>query len=189
MTRVLFFSKTTILHINFKTLINWFLWLWGLLKLQFSTEKYFQHELTHVLDSTIWSFQYLHSYSWYLNYFPVLTYKLLCDIRSLSVAMSVLNLSGDEAPECPLCMDPLELDDYNFYPCSCGYQVGATIENGKWVINLSRRFVGSVGTESGQKAMGCVQRADLPTLKTRQTSSPSRQRRWLKSRCFYPRVD
>ena len=30
--------------------------------------------------------------------------------------MSVLNLSGDEAPECPLCMEFLELDDYNFYP-------------------------------------------------------------------------
>jgi len=37
--------------------------------------------------------------------------------------MSVLNLSGDEAPECPLCMEFLELDDYNFYPCSCGYQI------------------------------------------------------------------
>ena len=40
--------------------------------------------------------------------------------------MSVLNLSGDEAPECPLCMEFLELDDINFYPCSCGYQVRDT---------------------------------------------------------------
>ncbi|XP_065844768.1 uncharacterized protein [Oscarella lobularis] len=31
--------------------------------------------------------------------------------------------SGDEAPECPLCMEPLEIDDINFYPCTCGYQV------------------------------------------------------------------
>jgi RING/Ubox like zinc-binding domain len=38
--------------------------------------------------------------------------------------MSVLNLSGDEAPECPLCMELLELDDISFYPCACGYQVG-----------------------------------------------------------------
>ena len=39
------------------------------------------------------------------------------------INMSVLNLSGDEAPECPLCMELFELDDINFYPCSCGYQV------------------------------------------------------------------
>jgi len=37
--------------------------------------------------------------------------------------MSVLNLSGDEAPECPLCMEFFELDDINFYPCTCGYQI------------------------------------------------------------------
>jgi len=37
--------------------------------------------------------------------------------------MSVLNLSGDESPECPLCMELLELDDINFYPCACAYQI------------------------------------------------------------------
>lgn len=38
--------------------------------------------------------------------------------------MSVLNPnSEEEAQECPLCMELLELDDINFYPCSCGYQV------------------------------------------------------------------
>jgi CCR4-NOT transcription complex subunit 4 len=37
--------------------------------------------------------------------------------------MSVLNFSGDESPECPLCMELLELDDINFYPCACGYQI------------------------------------------------------------------
>ena len=38
--------------------------------------------------------------------------------------MSVLNpASEDEAPECPLCLEYFELDDINFYPCSCGYQV------------------------------------------------------------------
>jgi CCR4-NOT transcription complex subunit 4 len=41
--------------------------------------------------------------------------------------MSVLNLSGDEAPECPLCMELLELDDISFYPCICGYQVNTYI--------------------------------------------------------------
>ena len=39
---------------------------------------------------------------------------------------SCLNLSGDESPECPLCMEFLELDDINFYPCTCGYQVTPT---------------------------------------------------------------
>lgn len=38
--------------------------------------------------------------------------------------MSVLNPNSDEEPlECPLCMEFLELDDINFYPCSCCYQV------------------------------------------------------------------
>ena len=38
--------------------------------------------------------------------------------------MSVLNPNSDDEPqECPLCMEFLELDDINFYPCSCGYQV------------------------------------------------------------------
>ncbi|XP_032238622.1 arginine-glutamic acid dipeptide repeats protein isoform X2 [Nematostella vectensis] len=25
--------------------------------------------------------------------------------------------------DCPLCMEPLEIDDVNFYPCTCGYQI------------------------------------------------------------------
>ena len=25
--------------------------------------------------------------------------------------------------KCPLCMEPLEMDDSNFFPCTCGYQV------------------------------------------------------------------
>uniref|UniRef100_A0AAY5KTH5 CCR4-NOT transcription complex subunit 4 n=1 Tax=Esox lucius TaxID=8010 RepID=A0AAY5KTH5_ESOLU len=25
--------------------------------------------------------------------------------------------------ECPLCMEPLEIDDVNFFPCTCGYQI------------------------------------------------------------------
>jgi hypothetical protein len=37
--------------------------------------------------------------------------------------MSSLNHSGEESSECPLCMEPLEMDDLSFYPCTCGYQV------------------------------------------------------------------
>jgi hypothetical protein len=25
--------------------------------------------------------------------------------------------------KCPLCMEPLEVDDTSFFPCTCGYQV------------------------------------------------------------------
>lgn len=37
--------------------------------------------------------------------------------------MNVLNSSADDVAECPLCMEPLEVDDLNFYPCTCGYQI------------------------------------------------------------------
>ncbi|XP_056638165.1 GATA zinc finger domain-containing protein 14 isoform X1 [Diorhabda sublineata] len=37
--------------------------------------------------------------------------------------MSVLNQSGEEQVECPLCMEPLEVDDLTFFPCTCGYQI------------------------------------------------------------------
>uniref|UniRef100_A0A8C6T404 CCR4-NOT transcription complex subunit 4 n=1 Tax=Neogobius melanostomus TaxID=47308 RepID=A0A8C6T404_9GOBI len=29
----------------------------------------------------------------------------------------------DDPMECPLCMEPLEIDDVNFFPCTCGYQI------------------------------------------------------------------
>ncbi|XP_018585260.1 CCR4-NOT transcription complex subunit 4-like isoform X2 [Scleropages formosus] len=29
----------------------------------------------------------------------------------------------DDTMECPLCMEPLEIDDINFFPCTCGYQI------------------------------------------------------------------
>ncbi|KAK3585448.1 hypothetical protein CHS0354_020169 [Potamilus streckersoni] len=33
-------------------------------------------------------------------------------------------MSGSEEQiECPLCMEPLEIDDINFFPCTCGYQI------------------------------------------------------------------
>ncbi|TRY74590.1 hypothetical protein TCAL_01643 [Tigriopus californicus] len=38
--------------------------------------------------------------------------------------MSVLYAASDEeTPDCPLCMEMFELDDLNFYPCACGYQI------------------------------------------------------------------
>ncbi|XP_065355966.1 GATA zinc finger domain-containing protein 14 [Calliphora vicina] len=37
--------------------------------------------------------------------------------------MNSLNNSVDEVVECPLCMEPLEVDDLNFFPCTCGYQI------------------------------------------------------------------
>jgi len=36
--------------------------------------------------------------------------------------MYVREMPG-EVPECPLCLDFLEVDDINFFPCSCGYQI------------------------------------------------------------------
>ncbi|KAK3924673.1 CCR4-NOT transcription complex subunit 4 [Frankliniella fusca] len=45
---------------------------------------------------------------------------LVADTKSI---MSVLNQSGEEQVECPLCMEPLEVDDLNFFPCTCGYQI------------------------------------------------------------------
>ncbi|KAM6137693.1 CCR4-NOT transcription complex subunit 4 isoform 3-T3 [Pterocles gutturalis] len=29
----------------------------------------------------------------------------------------------EDPVECPLCMEPLEIDDINFFPCTCGYQI------------------------------------------------------------------
>jgi hypothetical protein len=50
-----------------------------------------------------------------------------CNLTPTPIAliMSVLNpgSSDDDPLECPLCLEYLELDDINFYPCSCGYQV------------------------------------------------------------------
>ncbi|XP_014662925.1 PREDICTED: CCR4-NOT transcription complex subunit 4-like [Priapulus caudatus] len=30
---------------------------------------------------------------------------------------------GEDCVECPLCMEPLEIDDVHFFPCTCGYQI------------------------------------------------------------------
>ncbi|KAJ8939332.1 hypothetical protein NQ318_005693 [Aromia moschata] len=44
-------------------------------------------------------------------------------VSAAEIEMSVLNQSGEEQVECPLCMEPLEVDDLNFFPCTCGYQI------------------------------------------------------------------
>ncbi|XP_036325509.1 general negative regulator of transcription subunit 4 [Rhagoletis pomonella] len=31
--------------------------------------------------------------------------------------------NNEDVVECPLCMEPLEVDDLNFFPCTCGYQI------------------------------------------------------------------
>ncbi|EDV98858.1 GH13370 [Drosophila grimshawi] len=37
--------------------------------------------------------------------------------------MNGLANSNDDSVECPLCMEPLEVDDLTFFPCTCGYQI------------------------------------------------------------------
>ncbi|XP_071955529.1 CCR4-NOT transcription complex subunit 4-like [Antedon mediterranea] len=32
-------------------------------------------------------------------------------------------INNDEPADCPLCMETLEIDDVNFFPCTCGYQI------------------------------------------------------------------
>lgn len=53
--------------------------------------------------------------------------------------MSSLNQSGEEISECPLCMEPLEMDDLSFYPCTCGYQVNFAyyIANNTLIVDMS----------------------------------------------------
>jgi len=41
----------------------------------------------------------------------------------MSMYIDNLDDMEDLDEECPLCMEPLEIDDLNFYPCTCGYQI------------------------------------------------------------------
>ena len=95
-------------------------------------------------------------------------------------SMNVMNNSSDEQVECPLCMEPLEVDDLNFYPCTCGYQVRCNFECNwmpKFLVISSFRFAGSVGIESVRTKMNCVRHVGRPILKIRQIL-----RLYLKSR-------
>lgn len=37
--------------------------------------------------------------------------------------ITMADINVDDQVECPLCMEPLEVDDLTFFPCSCGYQI------------------------------------------------------------------
>ena len=39
-----------------------------------------------------------------------------------SLLHHLFKMAFDEM-DCPLCMEPMELDDMAFYPCSCEYQI------------------------------------------------------------------
>lgn len=43
-------------------------------------------------------------------------------VNGISTTTDVTNIA-DISAECPLCMEPLDIDDLDFLPCSCGYQV------------------------------------------------------------------
>jgi hypothetical protein len=39
--------------------------------------------------------------------------------------MFIAEMSSDETSdkECPLCMEAFDIDDFNFFPCNCQYQI------------------------------------------------------------------
>lgn len=47
--------------------------------------------------------------------------------RISSTIMNGMANSSEDVVDCPLCMEPLEVDDLNFYPCTCGYQVSSVV--------------------------------------------------------------
>lgn len=58
----------------------------------------------------------------------------------------------DEQPECPLCMEPLEVDDLNFFPCTCGYQVRHQITPNKF--NFLQIFPKTLKLKSNLQLIG-----------------------------------
>lgn len=81
--------------------------------------------------------------------------------------MSVLNQSGEEPVECPLCMEPLEVDDLNFFPCTCGYQVRINVNKAYSICEygfiisficarILNRYVDFVGIVFELMKMDCV---------------------------------
>ena len=119
--------------------------------------------------------------------------------------MSVLNLSGDEAPEvrsvlvlsarCDLCVSVPTLygvpraGRHQFLPVHLrlpGWSPSAT--PGLLTLHFIFRFVVSVGTNSVRRAMGCVRPVDKDTQRTPLTSSLSLRRRWPRSRWIHQAV-
>jgi hypothetical protein len=59
-------------------------------------------------------------------------------------------------------MEDLEIDDINFYPCACGYQVSHVL-----AVSLTlERYVDSAGIEFASMKMGYALPVDKPTRKT-----------------------
>lgn len=56
------------------------------------------------------------------DFTPPLSYYILfcCCVKT---KMSRSPDAKEDPVECPLCMEPLEIDDINFFPCTCGYQI------------------------------------------------------------------
>ncbi|MEQ2200538.1 hypothetical protein XENOCAPTIV_030692 [Xenoophorus captivus] len=97
----------------------------------------------------------------------------------------------DDPMECPLCMEPLEIDDVNFFPCTCGYQICRfcwhrirTDENGLCPAcrKVQKRFIGPsasayvtyIRSEDALRAIQCVNNVvvDGRTLKDQSPLSP-----------------
>ncbi|OCT86113.1 hypothetical protein XELAEV_18019807mg [Xenopus laevis] len=55
------------------------------------------------------------------NFF--LSFFFFCVVLGEPVKMSRSPVLKEDPVECPLCMEPLEIDDINFFPCTCGYQI------------------------------------------------------------------
>ncbi|XP_077122888.1 CCR4-NOT transcription complex subunit 4 isoform X6 [Ranitomeya variabilis] len=75
-------------------------------------------------DSGITDFNSTKLFSAWKIYFFFLSvffffFPLRWDRRKMSRSPEV----KEDPVECPLCMEPLEIDDINFFPCTCGYQI------------------------------------------------------------------
>lgn len=57
----------------------------------------------------------------------ILYIELVFKEEERRVLLELLKMNGlsnnNDVAECPLCMEPFEVDDLNFYPCTCGYQI------------------------------------------------------------------
>lgn len=94
--------------------------------------------------------------------------------------MSVLNQSGEEQVECPLCMEPLEVDDLNFFPCTCGYQV-RMFYNENFILQrfVCCRYVVFAGIELERMRTVCVRLVVKLIPKIQLILRHCRKNKWL----------
>lgn len=88
--------------------------------------------------------------------------------------------SNDDAVECPLCMEPLEVDDLTFFPCTCGYQVHTVIKaplSAAYSSAIASRFADSVGIGSARMRTSCVRHAERSIPRIQLTLSRCRRRK------------